>query len=478
MNKKLNRIDKLLVKTSDTIKQTMRAIDQAALGIAFIVDNQKKLCGVVTDGDIRRAILNGTSIDETPIEIIMKKNPVVVRKGWSEGDLYNYLQKNRIFAMLSGYSVMKVPVIDDNHRITDIMLVSKKKPKGDERSVVLVGGELVEEKQVNKVLVVGGAGYLGSILCRRLLEKRYIVRVLDILMYGDVGIEDLYTNPKFDLLKGDIRDLQVVMQGLKGMDAVIHLAAIVGDSAAALKPQEAIEINFLSAKLIAETCKHYQINRFIFASTCSVYGASSEPEERLNEESVLNPVSLYALMKLKSENGILELLDENFAPTILRMATLYGLSPRMRFDLVANTLSAKAIVDKEITIFGGNQWRPILHVKDAAEAFVRCLEEPIGTLKGRILNVGSNAQNYQIKEIGEIVHKVIPDAKLLTNEENADRRNYNVSFDKIKRVLNYEANYTVEDAVAEIRDAIEGEVIRDYTSKRYSNYKYLSEKED
>lgn len=183
-------------------------------------------------------------------------------------------------------------------------------------------------------------------------------------------------------------------------------------------------------------------------------------------------------MKLKSEEGILQLLDENFSPTILRMATLYGLSSRMRFDLVVNLLSAKATVDKEITIFGGEQWRPNLHVKDAAEAFVKCLEAPIEAIKGQIFNVGSNRQNHKIKEIGEMIHKLIPDVRVLTDSENVDRRDYRVSFDKIKRVLNYETNKTIEEAIVEIRDAIKEKIIQDYTDSGYHNYKYLSEKED
>jgi len=448
------------------------------MGIAFITDDQRKLCGVVTDGDIRRAILNGIDINETPEEQIMNKNPLAIKSGWSAEDIENYLQNSKVLAKLSEYTLMKIPVLDENCHVIDFMCISKEKRAGFDKPIILVKGKPVETKLVNKVLIIGGAGYLGSILCRRLLEGNYVVRVLDNLMYGDIGVKDLYANPKFELIEGDIRNLQVVMPCLREIDAVIHLAAIVGDPASALNPQETIEINYLSTKLIAEACKYYQINRFVFASTCSVYGVSSTPEERLNEASALNPVSLYASMKIKSEEGIIELLDENFSPTILRMATLYGLSPRMRFDLIVNLLSAKAIVDKKITIFGGEQWRPNLHVRDAAEAFVKCLEEPIATIKGQIFNVAANEQNYQIKEIGEKIHKVVPDAKVLIDRENVDRRSYRVSFDKIKLVLNYETNYTIEDAVAEIRDAIKEKVVQDYTYDGYSNYRYLSEKGD
>lgn len=478
MGNKLNKIEVMTVQVTSSIKQTMRAIDTAALGIAFIVDRQNKLCGVATDGDIRRAILAGINIDETPIERIMNKNPITISSGWSTEYIKKYLYDKEVISKLSEYSPMKIPVLDHDDCIVDIIYASKEKRDRDKQQIVLVEREPVEIKQVNSVLVIGGAGYLGAVLCRKLLENGYKVRVLDSLMYGDTGIRDLYTNPEFELIEGDSRNLQVVMQCLRGIDAVIHLAAIVGDPASALNPQEAIEINYLSTKLITEACKFYQVNRFIFASTCSVYGLSTTPGERLSEESALNPVSLYASMKLNSEKGIMELLDENFSPTILRMATLYGLSPRMRFDLIVNLLSAKATVDGEITIFGGTQWRPNLHVKDAADAFMKCLTEPIDKIKGQIFNVGSNEQNYQVKVIGEIIQKIIPGAKLLTYREKVDQRSYDVSFDKITKTLNYKIKHTVEDAVREITESIKEKEILDYTYEGYSNYKYLSEQEN
>lgn len=473
MNKKVNKIT---VKKGDSIKQTMRTIDQAGLGIAFIVNENNKFLGLVTDGDIRRAILKGIDIDKTLIEQIMNRNPLLVKRAWAEEKLQNFLQSSKILSMVPRYEAMKIPVLDENEQVVDILYLSKKKYEEIEKPIIRVEYEVRESRPVNKVLVIGGAGYLGSILCRKLLEKGYIVRVLDNLMYGDEGIRDLYNHPDFEFIKGDMRNLQIVMECLKRMDAVIHLAAIVGDPASSLNPQDTIEINYLSTKLIAELCKYYQINRFLFASTCSVYGTSPTPEARLDEKSPLNPVSLYAEMKLKSEKGILELVDENFSPTILRMATLYGLSPRMRFDLVVNLLTAKAVMDKNIIIFGGEQWRPNLHVKDAAEAYIKCLEAPIEKVKGEIFNVGSNEQNYQIKEIGEIIHKMIPNAEIIIDKENPDRRDYNVDFDKINKILNYKTEYTIKDGVSEIRDAIIKGLIKDYTDSKYSNYKYLQQK--
>lgn len=470
------RVNKIIVKNSCSIKQTMRTIDRAGLGIAFIVDENNKFAGLVTDGDIRRAILGGINIEKVLIEQVMNKNPICVKRDWTDKKLQNFLQSS--LSMVPEYAAMKIPVLDENEQVIDILCLSKDEIKDTEEPIAIIEYEPREAGHVSKVLVIGGAGYLGSILCRKLLEKGYMVRVLDNLMYGDFGIKDLYNHPKFEFIEGDMRNLQIVMKCLKRMDAVVHLAAIVGDPASALNPQETIEINYLSTKMVAEVCKYYQINRFIFASTCSVYGASPTPETRIDEDSHLNPVSLYAEMKLKSERGILELIDENFSPTILRMSTLYGLAPRMRFDLVVNLLTAKAVVEKKITIFGGEQWRPNLHVSDAAEAYIKCLEAPIHKVRGELFNVGSNNQNHQIKEIGEMIHNMIPEAEIIMDKENIDRRDYNVSFDKINKILNYKTEYTVKDGVTEIRAALINKIIEDCTNERYSNHRFLQKKEE
>lgn len=463
-------IRKLIVHKNTTIKDTMKKIDEGGLGIAFVVDEEKKLVGVVTDGDIRRAILKGINIEKKPIKDIMNKKPVVVKHELTNKDRRHLLSRDEVRKKIPLGGALKIPVLDDEGKVKGITFLTGEKREMDRyRSVRL-------KRAVRSILIVGGAGYLGSVLCRKLLERGYRVKVLDNLMYGDEGIKDLYENDNFEFIKGDIRDIQTVMDSIKGVDAVIHLAAIVGDPASTINPEETIEINYLGTKMLAEVCKYNQINRFIFASTCSVYGSSHDPDEFLNEDSPPNPVSLYAEMKLKSEEGLMDLIDENFSPTIFRMATLYGLSPRMRFDLVINLLTAKAAIDKKITIFGGEQWRPFLHVEDAAEAYIRCLEAPIDKIRGEIFNVGSNEQNYTINEIGEMIKKFIPEAQIIREEKNKDRRNYKVSFDKIEKILGFKPKYGVEDGIKQIYASIKEGKFKNYTDPKYSNYKYLQEK--
>ncbi|MCX6706679.1 MAG: SDR family oxidoreductase, partial [Candidatus Woesearchaeota archaeon] len=238
------------------------------------------------------------------------------------------------------------------------------------------------------------------------------MRVLDCLFYGEEPIRELYDNPDFELMKGSTLNVEHVVEAMKDVGAVVHLAELVGDPLCALDSEQTLKINYLATKVVADVCKYFQINRFIYMSSCSVYGASEE-DKRLDENSQLNPVSLYAKMKIQSERAILGMVDDNFSPCIFRLATVHGLSPRMRFDLVVNIMTAKAVFEKEITVFGGNQWRPNVYVGDVGEAIIKALEAPIKEIKGEIINIGSDEQNYRIIDIGKMVNRIVPDAKLI-----------------------------------------------------------------
>ena len=334
-----------------------------------------------------------------------------------------------------------------------------------------LGPQAPEHDGAKRILVIGGAGYIGSVLCRYLLERGYRVRVLDALLYGDEGIESLYANPNFELMHGDIRDIEVITSAMRDMDAIVHLGEIVGDPATGLDEELAREINIAATHMVAQVARGYGVQRFIYASSCSVYGAN---DEMLDERSALNPISVYARAKRDAESILLELDDLDFHPTILRFGTVYGLSPRQRFDLVINLLTAKAVVDGEFEIFGGDQWRPFVHVKDVARAVVLVLEAPLENVKRQVFNVGSDAQNYQIKRLGDIVADLIPDTKLTVRETDADKRNYRVSFAKIRQQLGFDPQITIVEGVKEIEDAIRSGSIGYYAERRYSNYKTLS----
>ena len=330
----------------------------------------------------------------------------------------------------------------------------------------------LEERKIRNVLVIGGAGYIGSALLPKLLDKGYRVRLLDLLLYGDEPIRSWIGHPRVEIIRADFRHIDKVVEAMNGMDAVIHLGAIVGDPACALDESLTISVNLMATRMIAEVAKGSGVDRFIFASTCSVYGAS---DQLLNERSALNPVSLYARSKIASERVLQKMADEHFAPVILRFGTVFGLSGRTRFDLVINLLTAKALMEKRITVYGGDQWRPFVHVDDAALSLLKALEAPRVAVQNEIFNVGSDDQNFTIAQVGEIIQQLVPEAELVDLGADGDRRNYRVSFAKIREELNFESQWTVTQGALQVVDAIRGGRVKDYQEPQYSNVKFLSE---
>jgi len=311
-----------------------------------------------------------------------------------------------------------------------------------------------------RILITGGAGYVGSLLSRKLLVKGYQVRVMDSLWYGKQSITECLTNENFELVQDDVRNLVSTVRAMKDVDAVIHLASIVGMPASSIEPRTSEEINYLATKNIAELCQLHGIETYIFASTCSVYG--SQPNKIITEKSHTSPLDYYSKQKFLSERAIGWL---NTAPTILRFGTLFGLSPRMRFDLVINLFIAKALKEKEVTVFGGNQFRPFLHVEDAADSIIFALEKDLtGTF-----NVMS--ENFTILNAAKKI-KELTNCNIQISNENEDKRNYNVSADKIKGI-GFKPQKNIEFAFNQIKKAFEEGIINDYTEKKYNNYELL-----
>ena len=327
-----------------------------------------------------------------------------------------------------------------------------------------------QRNQPRNILVIGGAGYIGSALLRHLLDGGYRVRLLDTLLYGKEPIAELLDHPRLEIVNGDFRQVDRVVEATQDMDTVIHLGAIVGDPACALDEKLTLEVNLIATRMIAEVAKSMGINRFIFASTCSVYGVG---EEILDEHSRLNPVSLYARTKLASEKMLSHLASDDFSPVNLRFGTIYGLSGRVRFDLVVNLLTAQALMDQRITIFGGSQWRPFVHVEDAARAILKVVEAPLSLVHNEVFNVGSNGQNYQIKTIGEMIHQMVPAAELINKGDDTDKRDYRVNFDKISQ-LGYVPSWTVERGISQVMEAFQSGRVQNYEDSIYSNVKFMS----
>ena len=319
------------------------------------------------------------------------------------------------------------------------------------------------------VLVVGGAGYIGSLVVDRLLQLGYRVRVLDVLLYGKEALQAVKNHPNFELMIGDCRNIRDMVGAVKGMDSIVHLAAIVGDPACDQDRGSAREINYGATRMLIEVAKGHGVGRFLFASSCSVYGAT---EQEIDERSRLQPISLYAQTKVDSEQALLSAKSEDFHPTILRFATVFGLGYRPRFDLVVNLLTARAYQDGKITIFNGQQWRPFIHVRDVVEVIVRTLEAPARLVSGEIFNVGDSNLNHTLQQVSEIIKEVFPNTSV-EHVANTDRRNYRVNFDKIRNRLRFSASYGLRDGVEELKDAFDKRLITDFKDLRYHNQRFL-----
>jgi len=322
------------------------------------------------------------------------------------------------------------------------------------------------------VLVVGGAGYIGSILVRKLLTAGRKVRVLDSLVYGSSAIRDVLSHPNLELMVGDCRNIQSAVAALRGVDSVIHLGAIVGDPACEQNKQAAIETNYAATRMLIEVAKGFSVRQFVFASSCSVYGSS---EVLMNENSRTAPISLYGQTKVDSEQALLQARSESFHPVILRFATVFGNSHRPRFDLVVNLLAAKAHREGAITVFNGQQWRPFIHVDDVAEGIFTVLRAREDLISGQIFNVGDSRLNYTLAGVAEKIVEQFPNTVVEHIENSQDCRNYRVSFDKIKNQLGFSARLRLEDGISELKAALDAGVISNYSDPAYHNQRFLQD---
>ena len=320
------------------------------------------------------------------------------------------------------------------------------------------------------VAVLGGAGYIGTHAVAELLSRGYSVRVLDRLMYGTEPLREFLGNPRFRLVEGDVTDIARLTEVVNGCRAVVHLAGLVGDPACAVDPDYTSHTNIVATRMAHEVAHSLGVSRFVFASSCSVYGLA---DTEVDELSPLNPVSLYARTKIDSERELLRVTPDNFFVTILRFATVFGHSRRPRFDLVANLFTAQAMTEGRIRVIGPQQWRPFIHVRDLARSVVLCLEARAELMQSQVFNVGDARLNRTILSLAEAVRDVVSTRRevVIAVEEQADsdRRNYLVSFEKIRRLLGFEAAVTIEDGVREMVDEFAADRYRDYRTELYNN---------
>lgn len=323
-----------------------------------------------------------------------------------------------------------------------------------------------------KVFVTGGAGYIGSTLVSALVEKGYKVTCMDRLFFGKESLAETLSNPSLNLIKEDVRWFDAGI--LKGFDVVIDLAALSNDPSGELDPTKTLDINYLGRVRVAKLSREYGVKRYVLASSCSAYGFQ---EGMLNEESTLNPLTTYAKANALAERDVLPLADTQFCVTVPRMATVYGLSKRMRFDLAINGMVLSLYKTGKISVMrDGTQWRPFVHVKDVANAFVRVIESPIDVVNGQIFNVGSDEQNYQIYPLAKLIGESIGVPLDIEWYGSPDKRSYRVDFSKIRKTLNFVPSHTAQDGALEVYKALKEGTVTDSTkTKTVEWYKHLLE---
>jgi nucleoside-diphosphate-sugar epimerase len=330
-----------------------------------------------------------------------------------------------------------------------------------------------EHADENKVLVIGGAGYIGSALVEKLLDLGLEVSVLDAMHFGEEALSRVARHPKLTLIREDFRHIEALTRAVSGVGSVIHLGGLVGDPACAVDTELTVDVNVTATKVIGEIAKARGVRRFIFASSCSVYGAC---DEIVDEDSHFNPQSLYARSKVASEAVLGALNGPDFAVTCLRFATIYGISGRTRFDLVVNLLCAKAVRDRLITVFGEDQWRPFVHVADVARAITMTLRAPTALVAGEAFNVGSDAQNYTLGDVAKLIKRQAPDAEITSDDTFVDKRNYRVSFAKIRSRLGFKPAWTIERGITQVVALVRSNEVGHYSLPTYSNVLYLKER--
>ena len=320
---------------------------------------------------------------------------------------------------------------------------------------------------MKRILITGGAGYIGSPLVRKLLEQDHLVSVLDLFIYGE---DVLPKHKNLKLIKGDIRDQSLLTSILPGHDTAIHLACISNDPSFELNPDLGKSINLDAFKPLADISINSGIKRFIYASSSSVYGVKNE--KNIHEEMLLEPTTDYSRYKVECEKILLEYDNKDFTIVVVRPATVCGYSPRQRLDLVVNILTNLAFHKREIKIFGGNQLRPNIHIKDMVEAYLVLMKTSKDKINRKIFNIGF--ENQTVENLAKSVKEIIGNDVQLTKVSSNDNRSYHISSKKIEKELGFQTKFTVKDAINDLKNTFENKLFfRPLENENYFNVKKM-----
>ncbi|MDZ8027223.1 MAG: NAD-dependent epimerase/dehydratase family protein [Nostoc sp. DedQUE01] len=325
---------------------------------------------------------------------------------------------------------------------------------------------------IKQVLVTGGAGYVGAVLVPKLLQAGYAVKVLDLYLYGKDVLAAVKDHPNLQEIQGDIRDRELLEKIMPGCDAVIHLACISNDPSFELDPDLGRSINYDAFFDLVDVAKDSGVKRFIYASSSSVYGVKET--ENVTEDLPLMPLTDYSRYKALCEEVLLSKREPGFVTLIVRPATVCGYSPRQRLDLVVNIFANQAINNGKITVFGGDNKRPSLHIEDMTQFYLNSLQWPDEAIDGKIFNVGY--ENYTVTEIAEMTREVVGDSVEIVTTPTNDTRSYHISSEKIKQELGFVPSHTVENAIQDLTSAFKANQIpNSLTDSRYYNVKVMKE---
>ena len=321
---------------------------------------------------------------------------------------------------------------------------------------------------MKKIFITGGAGYVGAMLVPHLLEKGYEVTVYDLMIYGS---EVLEPNKKLNIIKGDLRDIKKIKESVQNHEVVIHLACISNDPSFELNPKLGKSINLDPFEPFVRDCIDSGVERFIYASSSSVYGIKKE--KNVSEDMSLEPLTDYSKFKVQCEKILLSFKNKNFTPIVIRPATVCGYSPRQRLDVVVNILTNLAYHKRKISIFGGNQLRPNIHIKDMVQAYDLLIEADKEIVSHQIFNAGY--ENQSVSDLGESVKEIVGEDVILEKQKTDDNRSYHISSEKIKKVLNFSPKFTIRNAIEDLKKAFEDNKLpNSLTDEKYFNIKRMN----
>lgn len=443
--------NKYIVKLGSKIKSVLFLFQKNRSNFAVVLDKNKNFLGVLTISDIKKALISGNTIN-SKIDKFVNKNPAFIKGELNQINISNLINTKKFI----NAEPPLIPLVNKDNKL--IKIINKE---------YLKIYDLKISKKQQSVLLIGGAGYIGTVLTKNLIRSGYNVSIFDKFIYLNKNeIKKNIKSKKLKLIKGDTRNISQIFSAIKECDMVVHLAEMVGDPLCEQKPDKTFEINFLASISIANICKNLEISKFIYLSSCSVYGENKD-DKLLTENSKINPLSTYAKLKDLCEKSIIKNLGNNCQPCIIRLGTVYGNSMRPRYDLVINLFSGLIANNKKITINGGDQWRPFIHVEDVSRAITTILKSKQSKVNGQVFNIVG--ENFKIKDIGNIINKKFPKAEIKYEKKSKDLRDYKVSAKKAEKTLSFKAKKRIKDEIVQMIKETKKKKIKNIFSRKFIN---------